>query len=215
MRDDLGQHRIVSIADHVALADAGIDPNALRPGQVGKPPGGGQESRFGLLRVQPGLDGVPANLRRRPQSERGERLAAGDPQLIDDQVATGDQLGDRVLHLEPRVHLQEEELAVIGQQHLDRAGIRVANRGGDRDRGVAHPPPQLRRDGRRRCLFHDLLISPLCGAVALAQGQPVPVCVEQDLHLDVARALEVALQDQPIITEGAMRLAPRGVDCLR
>ena len=38
-----------------------------------------------------------------------ERLAGGDPELVGDEVATGHDLGHRVLDLEARVHLEEEE----------------------------------------------------------------------------------------------------------
>ncbi len=148
--------------------------------------------------------------RRRPlETEIGERRAGGDGELVGHQVAAGDGLGDRVLDLEPGVHLEEEELAVIGQQHLDRAGIDVT--GGDRrrQRGRAHPLAEIRRDRWRRRFLDDLLVAPLRRAVALAEMDPTPGRVEEDLHLDVARALEKALQDEPIVAEGPMRLAAR------
>ena len=61
---------------------------------------------LGVLGVQPDLDRVA---RSRPTSDlrEPERLAGGDPQLVGDEVAAGDHLGDRVLDLEPRVHLEE------------------------------------------------------------------------------------------------------------
>ena len=39
----------------------------------------------------------------------GELLAGGDADHLLDQVDAGDQLGDRMLDLQARVHLQEEE----------------------------------------------------------------------------------------------------------
>ena len=149
---------------------------------------------------------------RRPSAAK--RLAARDPQLIADQVATGDELRHWMLDLEPRVHLQEEELAGIGQQHLHRPGIDVAHRRRDRHRRVAHPRAQLGRDRGRRSLLHDLLVSSLRRAVALAEMHPGAVRIEQDLELDVSRALQVALQDQPIVGEGPMRLTPSGAQRL-
>ena len=41
-----------------------------------------------------------------------QRLAGGHAQLPLDQVEPGDRLGDRVLDLQPRVHLHEEEAQV-------------------------------------------------------------------------------------------------------
>ncbi len=56
----------------------------------------------------------PSGRRRRPQLQR-------------DQVETGDQLRDRVLDLQPRVHLEEVELAAGVEQELDRAGAAIAD----------------------------------------------------------------------------------------
>ena len=63
-----------------------------------------------VLGVQPRLDRVA---RRDAASawRSAQRLARGDPQLLLDEVDAVDELGHRVLDLQPRVHLQEEELA--------------------------------------------------------------------------------------------------------
>ena len=59
-------------------------------------------------------------------------------------------------------------------------------------------------------------MAPLDRAVALAEVDAVAVGVEQDLDLDVAPALDEALEDQPVVAErGAPRVArprarPRG-----
>ena len=45
-------------------------------------------------------------------------------------------------------------------------------------------------------------------AVAFAQVDPVPLAIEQDLDFDVAGAFRQVLQDQPIIAERGLRLAP-------
>ena len=42
-----------------------------------------------------------------------QRLAGGDAQLLLDEVDAVDQLGHRVLDLQPGVHLEEEELAGV------------------------------------------------------------------------------------------------------
>ncbi len=64
-------------------------------------------------------------------------LPRGHEQLQPDQVEAGDGLGDRMLHLEPGVHLEEEELAVL-EEELDGAGADVAHGPGGGDRGSAH-----------------------------------------------------------------------------
>ncbi len=69
----------------------------------------------------------------------GERevLARRHPQLPLDEVEAGDQLRHRVLHLEPGVHLEEEELAVL-EKELDRPGVDVSAGLGHLDRSGPH-----------------------------------------------------------------------------
>ena len=45
-------------------------------------------------------------------------------------------------------------------------------------------------------------------AVALAEVDARAVAIEQDLDLDVARAVDEALEDEPVVAEGGGRLAP-------
>src|SRR5690606_41494354 len=58
-------------------------------------------------------------------------LAGGDHQLLADQVDAGDHLGDRVLDLDPGVHLDEVEAPVL-EQELEGAGAAVADAEADR-----------------------------------------------------------------------------------
>ena len=64
--------------------------------------------------------------------------AGGDLDLQLHQVEAGDQLGDRMLHLQPRVHFQEIEAAVLVHQELHRAGIVVAGGARGADGRFAH-----------------------------------------------------------------------------
>ena len=68
-------------------------------------------------------------------------------------------------------------------------------------------------DGRRR-LLDQLLMAPLYRAFAFSQVYERTELVAQDLHLDVARASDVALQEDPIVSEGGARLSPRAGDRL-
>ena len=89
---------------------------------------------------------------------RRQRLARGDAQLPLDQVEAGDHLGDRMLDLQPRVHLHEIERAVLLGDELDGAGADIADRLGRGRRGVAHRAPAgLVHSGRRRLLEHFLM----------------------------------------------------------
>ena len=52
----------------------------------------------------------------------GQLFAGGDADHLLDEVDAGDQLGDRMLDLQSRVHLEEEEGPVLAGHELDRAG---------------------------------------------------------------------------------------------
>ena len=58
-------------------------------------------------------------------------------------------------------------------------------------------------------------MAPLGGAVALEQVHDAAVRVGEHLHLDVARALDQALDQQRAVAERGARLAPRGGERLR
>ena len=137
VRDQLRDHRVVGDADLVALLDAGVDADAGRQPQPLEPAGLGEE-RARVLRVQPHLDRVAAQLGR-----RGQRAAFGELELGGDEVEPGDELRDRMLDLDPAVQLQEEEVAAV-EDELGRAGAAVRDRPRERDRRVAHRRAQRR-----------------------------------------------------------------------
>jgi hypothetical protein len=116
-----------------------------------------------------------------------------------------------VLDLEAGVHLEEGEVGGIvgGGDQLDGAGADVAAGLRERDRGGAHPFAQRAVDDRRRRLLDDLLVAPLEAALALAEVDAAAVPVGQHLDLDVARPLEVALDQHALVAEGGAGLAPR------
>ena len=110
-----------------------------------------QEFVGGRLGAQAHLDRVAR--RSAPRSWRsGQRLAARDAQLPLDEVEPRDAFGDGVLHLQPRVHLHEVEVARAIEQELHRARAHVADLAGDGDRGGAHARAQRRRRRRARAI---------------------------------------------------------------
>jgi hypothetical protein len=118
--DDRGEHRVVVGAHDRPVAHAGVHPDR---GQV-RDPEAVQDAisrsvvRTQVLCVEPGLDRVPGDRRRSRLG--GQRLALGHQQLQRHQVQPGD-LGDRVLHLQPGVDLQEVEAPVPVEHELDGA----------------------------------------------------------------------------------------------
>jgi hypothetical protein len=181
------------------------------PRRLDKPEHGAglrEEAARRVLRVEPGLDGVPveadvALVDRQP-------LAGRDPDLLLDEVEPGDQLGDRVLDLEPGVHLQEEEVArpVGVDDELDGAGAGVADGLGGIDGRAAHRRPRGGVQQRRRRLLDHLLVPALQAALALTEVDHVAVGVAEDLHLDVPGVADVPLDQQGVVAERAARLAP-------
>ena len=142
----------------------------------------------------------------------GSFSPARDANLPLHEVDAGHELGDRMLDLEARVHLEEVELAVAVEQELARAGVHVAGGLRGAHRRLAHRAPQLRRHGDARRLLDHLLVAALHRALALAERQHRAVLVAEHLDLDVARADDVLLDVHRVVAEGVLRLAPRGVE---
>src|SRR4029079_4759795 len=84
----------------------------------------GRHEGIRILGIDPALDGVPL-LHDVALAER--KLAARrDENLLLHDVDAGDELGYGMLHLDARVHLDEEEL-VVRVQDFDRAGAAIAD----------------------------------------------------------------------------------------
>jgi hypothetical protein len=154
--DDLGQHRVVMDCDFRPVFEAGVDTDgredvlrliADQPESVQRP-GRRQEIVARILRVEPGFDGVPAG---RSAGNCGlQRIALRDANLRSDQIDPGDHLGDRVLDLQPGVHLQEVEFAGGIEQKLNRPCAGVADRFCGLDRRFHEPGSQVLIDGGGR-----------------------------------------------------------------
>ncbi len=159
--DDLGQHGVVVAAHFGAVHQAVVNAHALA---IGRPPA---QHRAGLRQVALGrVLGVEAHFHGvagEPYLLLGERqgLAGGHPQLPGHQVLAGDQLGDRVLHLQAGVHFQKVELAVRAEQELHGAGAHVIAGLGGVHRRLAHAPAQVLVDHRGGRFLHHLLMAAL------------------------------------------------------
>ena len=160
--------------------------------------------------------GVDAALDRRAKESHvllrdGERRAGGDLDLLVDDVDAGDHLGDRMLDLDARVHLDEEELAVLVEE-LDRPGADVAELA-HRARDDPADLVALRRvESGRGPLLPDLLVAPLERAVALAEMDSAALTVAEHLKLDVAGLGEVFFEVDGVVAEGGLRFELGGGD---
>ena len=121
----------------------------------------------------------------------------------------------RMLDLQPRVHLEEEEARVLPRDELDRARAVVADGLRERDRLLAHLLARRRIEQRRRRLLDDLLIAALDRAFALAEIDHVAVLVAEQLDLDVARVDDELLDEHAVVAERGLRLRLRAREALR
>ena len=137
VRAQLGDQRVVGDRDLVPGLDAGVDADRVRELEELEAAGLREEGQR-VLGVEPHLDRVALGLARL----EAERLAGRDPQLLLDEVEPGHELRHRMLDLEPRVQLQEEEALAV-EHELGGAGVLVADRPRERHRGLAHRGPQL------------------------------------------------------------------------
>ena len=150
-----------------------------------------------------------SSLRRK---DGAETLAGGNAQLRLHEVDAGDGFGDRVLHLDARVHLDEVELAVLVHKELDGAGVLIADLGEAAAEGLADFFAHLGRDLERRRFFDQFLMAALDGALALEQRGHVAVLVGKDLELDVARLLDELLHVELAVAEGVGGLGGCGME---
>ena len=92
-----------------------------------------------------------------------------------DQIDAGDHLGDRMLHLNAGVHLQEEKLAAVRLvDELHRTGAAVALVVNQRKRRLTHGKADVLRQTGSRRLLDDFLVTTLHRAIALERGTPAP-----------------------------------------
>jgi hypothetical protein len=148
--------------------------------------------------------------------EIGEGLPRGDPHLRLDEVDIRHLLGDGVLDLDARIHLDEDVLpgtiARGVEQELDGARVDVADRLRERDRVAMHGLADRLVEVRRGRDLDDLLVTALHRAVALEQVDRLPGGIGQDLHLDVPRPHDRLLDEHRGVAEGAVGLAHRGLE---
>ena len=111
-----------------------------------------------------------------------------------------------MLDLKPRIHLEEIEVAILVDDELDGAGGIVADGLGERHRLRPHRRAGLGVDERAWRLFDHLLVAALDRAFALAEMDDVAVLVAKHLDLDVARLLDIFLDEHAVVAEARLGL---------
>ena len=142
--------------------------------------------------------------------------AIGDADLRLDEVDVGHGLGDRVFHLDARIHFDEVELAGLGVlQEFHGAGVAVFHRTADLQRVTAELVAlRIGEERRRRALDH-FLVATLHGAVALEQVHEIAVQIAQDLDFDVARTAHQLFEIHLVVAESRLGFAARHGQQLR
>ena len=173
--DQLGDHRIVMRRHAVAFGYAGITADASAGGQPQplERASPGKEVPVRIFGIQAHFDGMAGD--GQIFLSKRQRLPCGHPHLPFHQVLPGDELRDRVLYLQPGVHLHEVKAAGGVDDELHRARSQVAHRPRRVDRGLSHGQPALLAQPRGGGFLDDLLVPPLHGAVPLEQVQRVAV----------------------------------------
>ncbi|SKN13597.1 Uncharacterised protein [Mycobacteroides abscessus subsp. bolletii] len=204
--DQLGQHGVELAADHGSGLNARIQAHAgTGRGVIHLDRSGGrQEVAAGVLAVDAELDRVATRL-----GVFGElqRLAVGDLELLEHQIDARGLLGDGVFHLQTGVDLEEGDQAVLAHQVFHGAGTVVPGLLADALGGLVDLLALGVGQERRRRLFDQLLEAALQRAVAGAGDHDIAVLVGDDLGLDVARLVQVALHEALAATERGDGLA--------
>ena len=210
---DLREQRVV-VDGHLA---AGFEapsrrgcpvPRARRGGARGPATAGrrgpGPRRRGGTRSRGPGRDLAPG--------ASGSGAARRHLELQAHEVEAGHGLGHRVLHLQPRVHLEEVEAAVGRHQELDRARAEVAGRARGGDARPSHSSRRCaRRERRARRLLDHLLVAALDRALALAEVHARAPCASATTCTSTWRERSTKRSTQQRRRpERGPRLAPRG-----
>ena len=111
-----------------------------------------------------------------------------------------------MFYLQPSVHFQEKEIAILIDE-LNGAGVVVPNGPSSFDGSFAHGLFDTVRQCWRWGFFDEFLVATLGRAVARRDPHHVAVFVAHQLHLDVTRPSEVALDIDFVAAEKSLRLA--------
>src|ERR1019366_9548624 len=190
LRDDLGQERIVKGRDLGAGFDPAVDARVGIERDVHERAGAWLIVLRWIFGVEAHFDGRAAWDDRR-ELQRAARLEEHPL----DEVDARDRLGHAVLDLQARVHFEKVEVLRRGiEDEIHRACRAILHGLAEAQRRVEQPFARHRQEARGRGLFDHLLVSALDGAIALAEDDDVAMPVAEDLHFDVARALDELLE---------------------
>ena len=204
--DQFGEHRVVVRGDLGAALDPGVHTQIRRKARPREHAGRRLEVLERIFRVHPCLHGMAGGGDRQAVERR--HLARAELHHPLDDVDAGDGFGHAVLDLQPGVDFEEiEVLSARVDDELDRARRAVTRCRGEALCGVVKRHPHLGTKVRRRGFLDHLLVAPLQRAVPVTQREHATAAVAEDLHLDVARIADVALEEHTGVGEVRLREA--------
>ena len=135
-------------------------------------------------------------LRRKTHYRAVQCMPLSDQNLRADDVDTGDNFCDRMLHLDARIYLDEAPIAAFDiDEELDGTRVEVFRLARDSHGCSADfvANANVERNSWRH--FNDLLMATLDRAVALIEMEDVPVMISKDLNFDVLGSPDIALEE--------------------
>ena len=126
----------------------------------------------------------------------------------------GDHLGDRMLHLNARVHFNEVEGAVLVAQEFHGTGVGIPHLPQRLDYAASEVGARLFVHHRRGRFLNELLVAALDAAFPFAEVNHVAVLITEHLEFDVPGTLDVFFEVYIRRAKGLLCLVARGFECV-
>ena len=161
MDDQLRQHGIIVGRHCIAAVNSRIDTDALSSRQIHICDRSRRRTEvlLRIFRIDPALNGMPRDMD--VFLSITQSLSVRNTDLFLDQVNACHPFGDRMLHLDPGIHLHEIKISVLLQKELNRPGICIMSRFCRLHCRLSHLLSQFRRQCDRGGLFDHFLMIPL------------------------------------------------------
>src|SRR5687767_10273694 len=117
-----------------------------------------------------------------------------------------------MLHLQPRVHLEEIEFSGSIEQKLTGTRVHVSRCASRAHRSRSHLAAKLETHSNTWRFLDHFLMPALHRALPLAERDDVSVRIPQDLDFDVARSGDELLEVYGVIAERALCFPPRRLE---
>ena len=137
-----------------------------------------------------------------------QAFALGNLDLLADEIHPADHFRHRMFDLEPGIHLDEVELAVLVEE-FDRSCAAIAHVGHCLGDTPADFGTLFGRDDRGRGLLDHLLVAALDRTIALAQVDGRAIAVTENLKFDMAGVAEIFLHVDGVVAKGRLGLRRR------